>query len=47
MVSGLMYFTEGGADIIAVVALDSRQHFTLVSEDMDQPQEIALDLERG
>ncbi|KAK2161567.1 hypothetical protein NP493_1573g00015, partial [Ridgeia piscesae] len=47
MVSGLMYFTEGGADIIAAVTLDGRQHFTLVTEDMDQPQEIALDLERG
>ncbi|KAK2161571.1 hypothetical protein NP493_1573g00022 [Ridgeia piscesae] len=47
MVSGLVYFTEGGADIIAAVTLDGRQHFTLVTEDMDQPQEIALDLERG
>ncbi|KAK2161572.1 hypothetical protein NP493_1573g00011 [Ridgeia piscesae] len=47
MVSGLVYFTEGGADIIAAVTLDGRQHFTLVTEDMDEPQDIVLDLERG
>ena len=47
MVSGLVYFTEGGADIIAAVTLDGRQHFTLVTEDMDEPQDIVLDLDRG
>ena len=47
MVSGLVYYTEGGADIIAVMTLDGKYQFTLISEDMDQPQDIALDPPRG
>ncbi|KAI0211988.1 hypothetical protein LSAT2_003133 [Lamellibrachia satsuma] len=47
MVSGLVYYTEGGADIIAAMTLDGKYQFTLISEDMDQPQDIALDPPRG
>ncbi|KAI0216291.1 hypothetical protein LSAT2_031673 [Lamellibrachia satsuma] len=38
----LVYYTDTGADLIAVMTLDGSQHFTLVTEDMDQPRAIVL-----
>ncbi|KAI0238053.1 Low-density lipoprotein receptor-related protein 2 [Lamellibrachia satsuma] len=40
--SRLVYYTDTGADLIAVMTLDGSKHFTLVTEDMDQPRAIVL-----
>ncbi|KAI0223839.1 Low-density lipoprotein receptor-related protein 2 [Lamellibrachia satsuma] len=46
-VSGLVYYTDGASDSIAVMSLDGRQHFTLLTGDMDEPRDIVLDIARG
>ncbi|KAI0216295.1 Low-density lipoprotein receptor-related protein 2 [Lamellibrachia satsuma] len=38
----LVYYTDTDADIIGVMTLDGSQHFTLITEDMDQPRAIVL-----
>ena len=40
--SRLVYYTDTGADLIAVMTLDGNHHFTLITEDMDQPRAIVL-----
>ena len=46
-ISRLVYYTDAGADIIAVMTLDGSQHFTLVTEDMTQPRAIVLHPAKG
>ncbi|KAI0239136.1 hypothetical protein LSAT2_010114 [Lamellibrachia satsuma] len=46
-ISGLVYYTDRASDSIAVMTLDGSQHFTLLTEDMDEPEYIALDIARG
>jgi len=40
--SRLLYYTDTGLDIIAVMTLDGRQHITLVNDGTDEPRGIVL-----
>ena len=40
--SRLLYYTDNGLDIIAVMTMDGRDHFTIVNDGMDQPRGIVL-----
>ncbi|KAK2173115.1 hypothetical protein NP493_903g01036 [Ridgeia piscesae] len=42
IVSRLVYYTDTGLDIIAVMKLDGRNHFTLLDVGLDEPRGIAL-----
>ena len=46
-VSRLVYYTDGASDTISVMTLDGSQHFTLLTVNMDEPRDIALDIARG
>ena len=45
--SRLLYYTDTGLDIIAVMTLDGRQHFTIVEDGMEEPRGIVLDPAAG
>ena len=42
IVSRLVYYTDTGLDIIGVMTLDGRNHFTLLDAGLDEPRGIAL-----
>jgi len=46
-ISELVYYTDDNADSVAVMTLDGKQHITLLTGNMDEPRDIALDIARG
>ena len=46
-ISRLVYYTDTGLDIVAVMTLDGSHHFTLVTEDMSEPRAIVLHPAKG
>ena len=40
--SRLVYYTDTGLDIIAVMTLDGTEHATLVDDGLDKPRAIVL-----
>ena len=45
--SRLVYYTDTGLDIIAVMTLNGNKHLTLFTDNMEEPRGIALNPAAG
>ena len=45
--SRLVYYTDAGLDVIAVVTMDGTEHSTIVDDRMDKPRAIVLHTAAG